>query len=595
MATVIPVRNETKSTMARMTKDGRKLTYQLNVIQQPERARACGSGAKSSADRRPVDPPPVVELRIYEGEAMNEITFSYNANFFLFTTLEPARPIAQGRVPQTPAAFPVLTGMPVSGMAYLDRPTPAGYFLFPDLSVRHEGKYRLSFNLYEEVKDPKDADAEPATNHPDHPDSTVKLPGSYAPKAHVDWRLEVRSKPFTVFSAKKFPGLAESTALSRIVAEQGCRVRIRRDVRMRRRDTKAAPEFEDYEDDAGYVRARATPTPDPYQQSAAAQSSHKGIETQQAQPSSGSANDTVPYHIEPQRRASVSEQTSYGQPQYQQMCPPAPVVMSTQPNAYGQMSYGGAPTAQYQAPQYAQPGQAMVPPPPVYSHPQTSYFQSLSNHYQQPQALQSQHVPRDSAESVTASRRGSVAYNTPYQSHAAPNHGYGYVDNYARPQSTFQYMNPPPTVSGARTPTPTMNGHALPPLKMPKPFEPKYDSANSSAGVASAHAAPPLHSPSYDTSHHRTSSFQQYSAPPSSASEPTRSAKRPYSAVFDTSQYDQAYRHGMRPSESQVGVEARQPDVDEDDFDNAWELEQMKMHYKRADGTEISRRLPAVG
>ena len=32
--------------VTRMTKEGRKLTYHLNVIQQPERARACGSGAK---------------------------------------------------------------------------------------------------------------------------------------------------------------------------------------------------------------------------------------------------------------------------------------------------------------------------------------------------------------------------------------------------------------------------------------------------------------------------------------------------------------------------------------------------------------------
>lgn len=32
--------------ITRTTKGGRKLTYTLTVIQQPERARACGSGAK---------------------------------------------------------------------------------------------------------------------------------------------------------------------------------------------------------------------------------------------------------------------------------------------------------------------------------------------------------------------------------------------------------------------------------------------------------------------------------------------------------------------------------------------------------------------
>ena len=167
MASIMAVSNETKTSTTRMTKEGRQLRYELEVIQQPERARACGSGAKcqfplpyqvlaidilaASADRRPVDPPPVVQLKIYESDSKNEITFSHNANFFLFATLEPARQIAHGRVSTGTgsASFPVLTGMPVAGMAYLDRPTAGGYFIFPDLSVRHEGKFRLSFNLYE--------------------------------------------------------------------------------------------------------------------------------------------------------------------------------------------------------------------------------------------------------------------------------------------------------------------------------------------------------------------------------------------------------------------------------------------------------------
>ena len=46
MASAITVSNETKSSMTRVTKEGRQLTYEMEVIQQPERARACGSGAK---------------------------------------------------------------------------------------------------------------------------------------------------------------------------------------------------------------------------------------------------------------------------------------------------------------------------------------------------------------------------------------------------------------------------------------------------------------------------------------------------------------------------------------------------------------------
>ena len=46
MASIIQVPNETKSSSSRHTKDGREIRYCLQVIQQPERARACGSGAK---------------------------------------------------------------------------------------------------------------------------------------------------------------------------------------------------------------------------------------------------------------------------------------------------------------------------------------------------------------------------------------------------------------------------------------------------------------------------------------------------------------------------------------------------------------------
>ena len=43
---VLTVSNETNNSIKRTTVGGRQLTYELNVIQQPERARACGSGAK---------------------------------------------------------------------------------------------------------------------------------------------------------------------------------------------------------------------------------------------------------------------------------------------------------------------------------------------------------------------------------------------------------------------------------------------------------------------------------------------------------------------------------------------------------------------
>ena len=59
---------------------------------------------QASADRRPVDPPPIVQLRVFEAkpnvtgeDTLEDITFMMNANYFLFATLEPARHMAQPR------------------------------------------------------------------------------------------------------------------------------------------------------------------------------------------------------------------------------------------------------------------------------------------------------------------------------------------------------------------------------------------------------------------------------------------------------------------------------------------------------------------
>ncbi|KAI0878858.1 velvet factor-domain-containing protein [Hypoxylon argillaceum] len=352
----------------RFTRDGRQLWYQLEVLQQPERARACGSGPKSSADRRPVDPPPVVILRVLEGEnfeGARDITFDYNVDFFCYASLEHARPMAHGRV-QTPAATspPVLTGFPVSGCCYLDRPDPAGYFLFPDLSVRHEGRYRLVFSLYELIKNEGDLDRDA----PEPESGAVQLP------TDACHRMDLRSADFTVFSAKKFPGLTESTSLSRTVAEQGCRVRIRRDVRMRRRDTTTKPtggdEYNNNAEDE-YAKRRGTQTPEGYR----------------ARSMSNSSIDRTAF---PDRRPSnVDYVTAPPPPTYQTSKSSGALLNFGQPtNGFAQPSYGpiGASNPQSTPVSPAQTvfpqGQGVNLPPPSPGYPSSTY----APYDQQPEA-----------------------------------------------------------------------------------------------------------------------------------------------------------------------------------------------------------------
>jgi hypothetical protein len=455
--------------------------------------------------------------------------------------------------------------MPVSGMAYLDRPAEAGYFIFPDLSVRHEGKYKLSFNLYEETKESKDADAEQSS------DNSKPPPIAATPNGSFDWRLEVKSAAFTVYSAKKFPGLAESTSLSRTVAEQGCRVRIRRDVRMRRREGKTNAEFDEY--DSEYNRSRRTATPE---------DAHDHYARQRSL--SNSSEDRQPYAPEAQHR-----QPGSGYPQQPYSANYAPSPITPQSGSSGYLSFGGSSSQQYQAPQFSQPAPPAQPiqnqkpyqptqstynQAPPYRQPSNSVSYNYPERQQQPYSSQYA-APRENYD--TEHRGASVSYSAP----PPPSNQYPPADqNYTRP-SYQQYP--------ARSHTPTAPT-TLAPLRMP-PLEPKFESSSSPAGPLSSapRIAPPLSSPSYPE---RPSTYGQYSAPaPPAVPELARSAKRPFDSVFSSASFTQPLHNGMRPTSSH---QPQASTMTADDDDESLSFEALRMQYKRADGTSFSRELPAL-
>ncbi|KAF2742989.1 hypothetical protein M011DRAFT_481125 [Sporormia fimetaria CBS 119925] len=612
MATIIQVQNETISTASRVTREGKKITYTLQVIQQPERARACGSGAKSSADRRPVDPPPIVELRVYEEgdgtEPPKDITFSYHANFFLFATLENARNIAPGRAPAATPSSPVLTGTPVSGMAYLDRPAPAGYFIFPDLSVRHEGKYRLNFALFEELKNPKDEDPE------DHP--TLVGHSRTGMEAYLTHRLEVRTAPFIVFSAKKFPGLAESTALSRTVQEQGCRVRIRRDVRMRRRETKGSNDHEDEAFDA----ARRTATPDNTYGHTALPGPVDSINRPRSVSNASNASFGAP------RRPSMDGMAQNYQANnnnYSSMAPPT--------TGYPQMSQYGSAQASYQG-QFTPPVQATAPMMQPTQNPYSQQSHHVPNsypaqnhmsmnqsygypsgqsyeqpHYDQPAPVR-QEPAMDYNQSVPDFRRPSVPQGA--QQYPGPNQmAVPYsapMDQYNRPPPLTQQPPPlPNTTHNAAPPSSAASihipaTHSLAPLKTLQPPAPidRHDP------VSPTYQSPPYQSPpntlsppmsaTTDSAHNHGYMVSNRApvskfAPP--VQPPSTLGKRAYSSTFDTSHLNQRLQQGARPNPSVPGYS----------YDNKYEvdmeepMDRAAMSYRRADGTHRQRRIPELG
>ncbi|KAI8879744.1 hypothetical protein K501DRAFT_192937, partial [Backusella circina FSU 941] len=80
--------------------------------------------------------------------------------------------------------------------------TEGAFFVFPDISVRIEGTFKLKFTLF-------------------------RIFG-----LDVHRICSVMSDQFKVYSSKLFPGMSESTLLTRSFSDQGVRIRIRKEARV---------------------------------------------------------------------------------------------------------------------------------------------------------------------------------------------------------------------------------------------------------------------------------------------------------------------------------------------------------------------------
>ncbi|KAF9905543.1 hypothetical protein EC991_001573 [Linnemannia zychae] len=111
----------------------------------------------------------------------------------------------------------ILMGSLVVSPILLNNPegVPGWYFSFPDLSIRTEGTYTLKFSLMRF--------------------GSFDFSSSEDGQASMLVAEEI-SEPFQVFSAKKFPGMTESTELSKAFAKQGLKIPIRNDLRIRKAD-----------------------------------------------------------------------------------------------------------------------------------------------------------------------------------------------------------------------------------------------------------------------------------------------------------------------------------------------------------------------
>lgn len=178
--------------------------YILSVRQQPIAARACGFGER---DRRLLDPPPIVQLRLRNfnpGSSADDALLYNTANTVTCVLLSAS---ATNRACDDPASISRrLMGTQMTS-PFIARDLeanaePAVFFIFPDLSCRQNGRYRLQFTLAQQT--PPRADVPPIAFD------------------------RVESDVFEVFSAKDFPGMRPSTALTIDLNRQGAPLSIKK-------------------------------------------------------------------------------------------------------------------------------------------------------------------------------------------------------------------------------------------------------------------------------------------------------------------------------------------------------------------------------
>ncbi|ORY34163.1 hypothetical protein LY90DRAFT_459971, partial [Neocallimastix californiae] len=187
------------------------LEYKLIIHEQPRNVKCIGPTEK---ERKPIEPSPIIQLCVFNENHEPYVQCLYNSNFFIIASLleENKTLNSQGQYDYKVLTMDkykskkMLLGTTVASMQRLKDldGSHGSFFIFYDLSVPIEGTFRLKYSLYE-MKQGK----------------TI-------------YRTCAISEPFTVFSYKNFPGYKESSALAKYFAEQGVKIKIKKDVNVPR-------------------------------------------------------------------------------------------------------------------------------------------------------------------------------------------------------------------------------------------------------------------------------------------------------------------------------------------------------------------------
>jgi len=233
--------------------------YILGIRQQPIAARACGFGER---DRRVIDPPPIVQLSLKDFDPqspddISELRWPFNIVHCALLSVSSQSSAQDATSDVTMVQDPnqsnrqsrrlmgTLVSSPFVGT---DPETPESshqnarlgcFFVFPDLSCRQNGLYRLRFTLMK-----------------------VNMPNMSSPSEGGQGSIagSVDSEIFEVFSAKDFPGMRASTALTKELKRQGATVSVKKGKGQRKRggslSERSVSEDSDADEEAPKTKSR---------------------------------------------------------------------------------------------------------------------------------------------------------------------------------------------------------------------------------------------------------------------------------------------------------------------------------------------------
>ncbi|TDZ31881.1 Spore development regulator VOSA [Colletotrichum spinosum] len=174
----------------------------LVIQQQPEHAKVAGGKDK---DRKPIDPPPVVQLvtdeRNFDRSLYGRPDACLQNPYYFVDVALLADDLDGKQAKQEQDVSKALHGTTVSSLHKVKSMSgiEGGYFIFGDLSVKTEGFYRLRFSLYE-----------------------LRGEDTYLVTSTTSLRFQVHTQ-------RSWPGMKESTDLTRHLSDQGVRLRVRKD------------------------------------------------------------------------------------------------------------------------------------------------------------------------------------------------------------------------------------------------------------------------------------------------------------------------------------------------------------------------------